>query len=321
MSSDARTVSELGEAGLIALATSHLPPAPANELWTGDDAALVTLPAAEALVTTDTMVEGEDFDLAYCEGFDLGWKAVAVNVSDVAAMAGTPLHAVVTLALPPATPVDLVDGIGRGLAAAAGRWGVAVVGGDVSAAPLVTIGITLLGAPGPRTVTRSGARAGDVVCVTGSLGGAWGGLQLLRAGRAEASPELVRRQLRPEARVDDGRRLADAGATAMIDVSDGYAVDLVRVMEASNTGCVIDPSAVPVDPALGAVLESEAELLRSAILGGEDFELLATLPAGADVPEGITVVGEVTEDRSLRLGDDDLRELGRNQGWDHLRGR
>lgn len=324
MGVEPRTVSELGEAGLIALVTSHLPRPPAGELWSGDDTAAISARPGATLFTTDTMVEGEDFDLAYCSGFDLGWKAVAVNVSDVAAMGGRPAHAVATLALPPSTPVALADGIGRGLAAAARRWDVAVVGGDVSAAPLVTLGVALLGEPaewGP--VRRDGARPGDALCVTGSVGGSWGGLELLRLGLGDRSPALVRRHLRPEARLDEGRALAGSGATAMIDLSDGFAVDLVRLMRASGTGCRVDPGAIPVDPALGVLVDlgivREDQLLRGAILGGEDFELLAAVSHGAAAPG--TVVGEVTPGPSLEIGGRDLEELGRSEGWDHLRGR
>ncbi|HEX2058316.1 MAG TPA: thiamine-phosphate kinase [Actinomycetota bacterium] len=307
---------------MIELVTSHLPSPPANELWTGDDAALVTLPTAAALVTTDVLVEGQDFDLSYCEGGDVGWKALAVNVSDLAAMAGRPTHGVATLALPPDTPVILVDEIARGLAAAARRWDVAVVGGDVSAASEISLGVTLLGVPATkRVVTRRGARPGDLVCVTGSIGGSWGGLHLLRSGRGDAAADLVERHLRPQARVDEGRRLSDVGATAMIDVSDGLAVDLTRLMRASGTGCVVDPAAVPLDPGLRALGLREDELVRGAILGGEDFELLATLPSYADLVAEVTVVGEVTQDQSLRFGEIDLEDLGREHGWDHLRGR
>jgi thiamine-monophosphate kinase len=159
------------------------------------------------------------------------------------------------------------------------------------------------------------------VCVTGSIGGSWGGLRLLRAGRGGDAPGLVERHLRPRARVDEGRRLADAGATAMIDVSDGFAIDLTRLMSASGTGCVIGPDALPLDPGLDVLGLGRDDLLRGAILGGEDFELLATLPPDAVAPRGVTVIGEVTEGRALRLGDDDLEELGRSEGWDHLRGR
>ena len=306
---------------MIELVASYLPPPPPNELWTGDDAALVSLPMSGAIVTTDMLVEGEDFDLTYCEGFDVGWKALAANVSDVAAMAGRPTHAVATLALPPDTPVALVDGIARGLAAAAQRWAVAVVGGDVSAAPVVSLGVTLLGVPAARRlVVRSGARPGDLVCVTGSIGGSWGGLQLLRSGRGDDSPALVERHLRPLARVEEGRRLSDAGATAMIDVSDGFAIDLTRLMTASGTGCVIDRAALPLDPELRVLGLRADDVLRGAILGGEDFELLATLPPDAGSAD-VTIVGEVTAERSLRLGGEDLQELGREHGWDHLRGR
>lgn len=306
---------------MIELVASHLAPAPDDELWSGDDGALVSLPAAGAIVTTDSMVEGQDFDLSWCDGYDLGWKVVAANVSDVAAMGGRPTHGVATLALAPETPVELVDGIGRGLAAAARRWDLAVVGGDVSAAPLLVVGMTVLGTAFARAVRRSGARPGDSVCVTGCLGGAWGGLRLLRSGEGDISPALVERQLRPQARVEQARALAEAGATAMIDVSDGFALDLTRLMSASETGCVLDPAAIPVDPDLRVLGLDDEDLLRGAILGGEDFELLATLPRGVDPPEGTTVVGEVTEERSLRLGDADLEELGRERGWDHLRGR
>ena len=311
---------------MIALVTSLLPPAPANELWRGDDAALLSLQSGAAVVTTDALVEGEDFDLAYCSGFDLGWKGLAVNVSDVAAMAGKPTHAVATLVLPPSTPVELVERIGAGLAAAANRWDVGVVGGDLSAGPVVVLGLTVIGAPASRRlVPRGGARPGDLICVTGSIGGSWGGLELLRRGRGDASDALVERHLRPLASVDEGRILSDVGGTAMIDVSDGFAVDLTRLMHASGTGCVVDPAAVPVDPALVVLVRlgiaRTEDLTRSAILGGEDFELLATLPPGVDPPEGVTIVGEVTAEAALRFGDEDLEELGRNEGWDHLRGR
>jgi thiamine-monophosphate kinase len=321
MTDETRTVSELGEAGLIAQVASYLPAPPPGEVWSGDDAAVFDPPADRALMTTDTLVEGADFDLSYCEGFDVGWKAVAVNVSDVAAMGGRPTHAVATLGLPPSTPVAVVDGIGRGLAAAAAEWDLAVVGGDVSSAPVILIGLTVIGSA-EEPVLRSGARPGDLICVTGTIGGASGGLELLRRGLGDRSPELVERHLRPRARLHEGRRLAALGATAMIDVSDGLAVDLTRLMKASGTGCRVDPAAVPVDPALDALVDAglvrTGDLLRSAILGGEDFELLATLPDRRDAP--VTVIGEVTDDAALRFGDDDLEELGRH-GWDHLRDR
>jgi thiamine-monophosphate kinase len=320
MTRDARTVSELGEAGLISLFGSFFPAAPPGELWTGDDAAVITPPGAQALLTTDTMVEGVDFDLSYCDGFDIGWKVVAVNVSDVAAMGGRPAHGVATLALPPRTEVPLVEGIARGMAAAAAEWGLALAGGDLSSAPVLVVGMAVLGSA-PMPVPRSGARPGDVLCVTGSVGGSWGGLELLRRGLGDRAPGLVERHLRPRARVDEGRELARFGATAMIDVSDGFAIDVVRLMKASGTGCRIDPALVPVHADLRVLADlgvaREGDLLRGAILGGEDFELVATL-RGGDAPPGVTVVGEVTDDGTLRFGEDDLEELGR-QGWDHLR--
>ncbi len=280
------------------------------------------LAAGATLITTDTMVEGIDFDLSYCDGFDLGWKVTAINVSDIAAMGGRPSRAVATLALPASTPVEVVEEVGRGLAAAAREWDLSVVGGDVSSAPSITIGMTVLGSA-TTPITRRGARPGDVIHLTGSVGGSWGGLRVLQRGLGDRAPGLVRRHLRPRARVEEGALLAVSGARAMIDVSDGLAIDLARLMRASGTGCRVDPASVPVDPDLpvlvGLDLARDDTLLRSAILGGEDFELLAAVPPDADAPG--TVIGEVTEDRAMRFGDDDLEELGRDEGWDHLRGR
>jgi thiamine-monophosphate kinase len=171
-------------------------------------------------------------------------------------------------------------------------------------------------------VLRSGARPGDAICVTGALGGAAGGLIALREGLD--APGLTRRQLRPEARVEEGVGIARAGATAMIDLSDGLAVDLVRVMEASGTGCEVDVDSIPVDEGLAALANAAAPL-ELAILGGEDFELLftmseqalGTLRAAAIGPEiAITRIGTVT-DGEARLGGDALSEW-KERGWDHL---
>ena len=322
------TVSELGEAGVIALFTAHLPPPPVGEIWSGDDAAFVRT-GARTLVTTDLLVEDVDFNMSYCNGYDVGWKAMAVNVSDIAAMGGRPTRAVGALALPTATDAAVVGDIARGLAAAARTWEVDLIGGDVSSARELSIGITLLGEPwGDAPVTREGASPGDVLCITGSVGSSWGGLVLLRGGASPDDPaarSLIERHLHPQPRVQESRRLVAAGATAMIDVSDGLAIDLLRLMEASGTGCDVDPRAVPVDPNL-AVLRSvdgmeNLDVEEGAILGGEDFELLVTLPPAALDAAGsdVAVIGEVTSG-GCRFGGRDLKEIGR-KGWDHLRGR
>lgn len=337
MIADARTVSEAGELELVARITARLAPAQ----YARDDAAVVDWPGDRLLCTTDALVEDVDFDLAYCTGADVGWKALAVNVSDVAAMGGAPRYAVAALSLRPDAPVALVDGIVDGLGAAARRWGVAVVGGDVGEAREVSLSVTVLGAVGEHgPVARAGARPGDALCVTGALGGAAGGLAALRAlgrsGPRDAGPatlaaldRLRARQLRPVARVDEAHALAGAGARAMIDVSDGLAVDLAHLTRASAVGCDVDAAALPVDGDLSVlrdVLPGARDPLDLAVVGGEDFELLAAVDPGrvdearaavASVGTELSVVGTITDGGSVLAGR--ALEDWRTLGWEHLR--
>ncbi|MGH2729006.1 MAG: thiamine-phosphate kinase [Actinomycetota bacterium] len=323
-------VSDLGELGLIERITAGLGPVVAGS---GDDAAVVQSPGDSLLFTTDVMVESVDFDRAYCSGADVGWKAIAINASDIAAMGGEPSHAVVGLSLPSDTRVDFVDDMVVGMAAAARRWSLTVAGGDISSAREIAVAVAMIGAPvTERPVYRSGAHPGDAICVTGSLGGAAGGLAVLRKGLDVTEPgleELARRHLRPVARVAEAARLAGVPVSAMIDVSDGLAIDLWHLMDASQTGCEVDPSSIPVDPALAAAAGTLGlDPLRTAMLGGEDFELLFTLEDGqvgavrallADVGTDVTVIGAVTSAERL-IGDVELEEL-KEAGWDHLRTR
>lgn len=319
MTDPSEPVSSLGEFGLIERFVRKLPRPGPGEVWSGDDTAVIDPGSGRILVTTDVLVENVDFDLAYCSPADVGWKAVAVNVSDIAAMAGRPTRAVAALSLPGSTPVAVVDGILEGMVEAAERWGLVLVGGDVSEAPLVSIALTLLGAA-EAPVLRSGARVGDAICVTGSLGGAAAGLALLRSGAAERARGLARRQLRPEARVEEGLALARAGATALIDVSDGFVADLAHLLDAGGVGCDVDADAIPVDPDIGPA-GLAADPLELALTGGEDFELIATLPppAVAGVSELVTRVGTITESARTIGG----RSLAgwTQKGWEHLRTR
>jgi thiamine-monophosphate kinase len=330
-------VGELGEDALVARIAGRIgPPGHLPEVWAGDDAAVFEAPGRTMLYTTDLLVEGVDFDLGWCAGGDVGWKAVAVNASDVAAMGGLPRYAVVALALPSDSAVALVDDLVEGMLAAASRWGIAVVGGDVSEANELSLSVALIGvAGGEGPVLRSGARPGEAICVTGSLGGARAGLVALEAGAVADSDDrlrnLVLRQLRPQARVDEGVRLAAAGASAMIDLSDGLVMDLGRLVRASGTGCEIDPQAVPVDPAVAALAPHRAEpidFLETAILGGEDFELLLTIDEDrvasarrALEPLGtpLTRIGTV-KSGDARIGGVAL-ERWEARAWQHLRDR
>ncbi len=332
----AETVSDLGEEDLLKRIAARLPKPARGEVWSGDDAAVLHSPPDRLLLTTDVLVEGRDFDFSYCSGEDVGWKAVAANASDVAAMGGRPLHAVVSLALVPETRVDVVDEIVEGITDAARRWGIDLVGGDISSAGEMSVSVTLTGTPvGRDAILRSGAVPGQALCVTGALGGAAGGLWCLRnLSRRDTTSEAVRRlvlrQLRPIARLAEAAELVAAGATAMIDISDGLAVDLGHVMDASATGCTVETAAVPLDPDLAEIATESVggafDPVEGAILGGEDFELLVALDeAGVSEAEErlssigtrFSRIGTVTHGPS-RIGDEPLDDW-RSRGWDHLR--
>jgi len=315
MTADSRAVSEVGEQGLLRLLSSRLTPPPPSEVWSGDDAAVIDVPTGRAVVTTDLIVEDVDFRLDTFGPPDVGWKAMAVNVSDVAAMGATPLYALATISLHPDTPVELFEGVADGLLEAAAAFGVYVIGGDISQATELTVGVTMIGIPGERIVTREGAKVGDAIYVTGTLGGAAGGLIAL--DRHIDAPELIERQRRPTPRVREGRDAMLAGATAMIDLSDGLAMDLGHLLGASGVGCEIDVASIPVDPHLGAL---DVEPVDVAIVGGEDFELLFSVPGAAAI-DGIdaTRIGVVTDGEAM-IGDKPLTEW-RERSWDHLRDR
>jgi len=324
-----RSVADVGEAGLLEIVKERFGNGSDHgEVWAGDDAAVLAT-GERSLLTTDVLVEGIDFDLAYGSGRDVGWKSLAVNISDIAAMGGRPTRAVVTLALPPTTVLGVVDSFLDGLVEGAARWDVGIVGGDISGAAQMSVSVAMLGTVDGDPVLRAGARPGDAICVTGSLGGAAGGLFALQGGVTGSSPridELVGRQLRPEPRVVEGAQLKRLGATSMIDVSDGLGLDLTRLMTASGTGCAIETAMLPVDPNLGA-LEGGPDGVELALGGGEDLELLCTIDASrldeamealAPPLAGFTRIGDVTED-GLML--DGVAMKGEELGWDHLRSR
>ena len=311
------TVAELGEFGLIERIARALPSPPEGEIWSGDDAAVLPRPADDLVVSTDVLVEDVDFSSSWASGTDVGWKAMAANASDLAAMGAHPWRAVAMLALPPTTPIAFVDEVVDGLVAGAAHHSLSLVGGDLSRADEIVLGLTVIGLMDGPAVTRSGARAGDDIYVTGVLGGARAGLDILRGViEVEAGDRaaLVARQLRPTARVEEGIVVRRGGATAMIDVSDGLIADLMHLLDASGLGCTIDPDLVP--------LASGVPDRSYALFGGEDLELLFTLgEGGGSVAEGVgaTRIGTTTrEGRSL--GGTAFEDL-EGVGWDHLRGR
>jgi thiamine-monophosphate kinase len=326
---ESQKVSDLGEVELLRRIAARIPGSQGPEVWSGDDAAVLHSDEPEMLLTTDMMVQGLDFDLDYCTGGDLGYKAIAVNASDIAAMGGRPRHAVVAIALTLDTTVSFVDDFVDGALAACDRWAIGLAGGDVSGGGEISVSVAMTGAP-VRTpaVLRSGAQIGDAICVTGSLGGAAAGLVALRRGLRSngAVARLIDRHLRPTARVEEAALLAASGVTAMIDVSDGLAMDLGHLLEASRAGCRVDAGAIPVDTDIEALDGIDA--LEIAVIGGEDYELLLTMPPEAvggakgaleRIGTPLTRIGTVSEDEPY-VGPRSLQEW-RDSGWQHLRGR
>lgn len=275
-----------GEFAFIERLRRMLPQAPRGQTWTGDDAAVL---ANQQLVATDVLVENVHFDLDWTSPGDVGWKALAVNLSDIAAMGGEPTAAVVSLVVDPERP-GIADQVMAGLAAAAADLHCPVVGGDTSRGPALVVSVTVLGHSrtfGP--VLRSGAAPGEAVLVTGELGGAAAGL--LAAGDGDVDAPGTGRLRRPVPRLAEGAAAARTGATAMIDLSDGLAIDLRRLCEESGCAARIDEEAIPL--ATGADLDL-------ALFGGDDYELAFTVPS-ARVDEvlawnltPVTIIGEMT---------------------------
>ena len=310
------TLGELGESAVLARIFPRLPESSATILGPGDDAAVLRAPDGRFVVTTDTMIHGPDFRLAWSSPHDLGWKAATTNLADVVAMGAVPTALVVAIAAPPGTDVAVLEGIADGLRDACERLapGCGVVGGDLSSSATFTIAVTAFGdLEGRDPVTRSGARPGDVLAVSGPLDLAARGLELLfsRAVDATGAPDAARAaalraefpaeieaQLAPTPPLGDGPRAALAGATAMLDVSDGLAIDARRLATAS--GVRVDIHA--------ASLESSASLD-----GGEAHALLATFPAGAALPGGFRAIGTVTAGEGLSV--DGVAHVARG-GWD-----
>ncbi|MBV6506993.1 MAG: Thiamine-monophosphate kinase [Acidimicrobiales bacterium] len=301
-----------GEFEFIERLTKLLAGPPAGQVWIGDDAAVLD---GGQLLATDALVEGVHFDRAFCDLADVGWKALAVNASDIAAMGGTPLAAVAALVTPPGT--GLADAVAGGLAQAAEALSCPLVGGDTTGGPALMISVAILGtSPTSGPVLRSGARPGDSIYLTGTLGMAGAALADLRAGR-DPAPEALLRLNRPTPRLTEGRAAAAAAATAMIDVSDGLVADLRHICDASGVGATIIDGAVPVTG--GTFGESPS-------VGGDDYELCFTAAdpravetsfgdAGLTAPARIGLI-TARADLTLRLADGRDRRLCET-GWEH----
>jgi thiamine-monophosphate kinase len=308
------TVADLGEQDVLERILALLTTGAGVQIGPGDDAAVVTWPGDSLVATMDLMVEGPDFRLEWSTGFDVGWKAMASNLADVAAMGAVSRGVIIGLAVPDAVGIAAVEDIARGVSAGLERMapGCGVWGGDLSSASQVMLSVTVLGdLQGRAPVTRSGASPGDIVAHAGELGLSSRGLaELLEPGSDPAllreTSDAVRWHLRPTPPLHLGPLAADAGATGMMDVSDGLLIDARRMARAS--GVVID-------------LDGDVVTDRHALVGGEDHGLLACFPLDAPLPDGFVVVGHVAEgshDSGVVMVDGEVQEGGLG-GWDPYR--
>jgi thiamine-monophosphate kinase len=335
-------VNTLGEFGLIEHLTRDFPLSqPSSIKGVGDDAAVIDNGPFCTVVSTDMLVEGIHFDLAYTPLKHLGYKAVVVNLSDIYAMNAYPRQITVSIAISNRYSVEALDELYEGIRAACTTYGVDLVGGDTTSSPRgMVISVTAIGQCERDLLTyRNGARAGDLLCITGDLGAAYLGLQLLEREKRiwqenpGVQPDLqeqqyiVGRQLKPEARRDmiDTFRRAGLKPTAMIDVSDGLASEVFHICRQSGTGALIEESGVPIHPDTQLMaLQFKLDPITCALSGGEDYELLFTIrPEDVDkirfLPD-IYIAGEILEAKDgvrLNTKGGNLHEL-KAQGWKHF---
>ncbi len=334
---DDRTVSGFGEFRLIERIRAKVRPPRAPEIGIGDDAAVLLMRAGEILLTTDAFVDGIHFDSAIANGCQIGARMVTASVSDIAAMGGTPRHVVVCLCIPPDLRLSAFDALAEGMVTSAESYGAAFVGGDTvrTTGPLV-VAVSVTGLPGARPILRSGAGEGDILAVTGRLGGCDAGLSVLRnESLALEFPDIAARHLEPRARVREGELLASSGlVTSMIDISDGLGAEIHHLAESSAVGFSVNASNIPMFENLAeAAARLDRDPLEIALSSGEEFELLFTLSirerheidrlfeylrekTGIE----ITPIGEVrpaSEGVVLVLPDGSRRQLA-PQGYDHF---
>jgi thiamine-monophosphate kinase len=319
-----QTVGQLGEIESLRRTVSRLSNSEHAIVGSGDDAAVVATTDDRFVVTTDTMIEGHDFRLDWSSFYDLGFKAVATNLSDVAAMGATPTALVVAIAVPPTTLIENLETFADGLRDACQQLapGCGVVGGDLASSEQVFISVTAHGAlQGREPVLRSGAKPGDVIAIAGTLGRAAAGLALLASGKADAInayDDWVSVQKQPRPPIAAGVEAALAGASSMLDVSDGLAKDAARISRAS--GVAIRLNKRDLDGFIATVEEPAMALGADAstwvLFGGEDHGLLATFAADAKLPRAFKPIGVVASGEGVWLDDQALPE----NGWDSITG-
>lgn len=349
-------IAKLGEFGLIEHLTHDIRPQNASTLYgIGDDCAVMHYPDTEVLVTSDMLMEGIHFDLTYISMRNLGYKSAMVNISDIFAMNGTPRQLIVSIALSKRFTVEDLEDFYQGLRAACVKWNVDIVGGDTTSSYTgLAISITCIGeAHKEDIVFRKGAHDTDLICVSGDLGAAYMGLQLLEREKAvyyqllnehqkkhpnEPEPDfqpdfagkeyLLQRQLEPDARGDIIQKLREAGIrpTAMMDISDGLSSELLHICKQSNVGCRIFEKNLPIDYQTAVMAEElNMNVTTCALNGGEDYELLFTVPIGdhekIEEIEGVKLIGHITRaELGAQLVSRDGQEFEITaQGWNPLK--
>jgi thiamine-monophosphate kinase len=332
-------VSELGEFGLIELLADIVDRTkyPGHLSWQhlligiGDDAAVWQGDSSIQLATTDSMIQDTHFDLNITTWEELGWKAIAVNLSDIAAMGGIPIFALISLALPGELETDHVSSLYQGMAQIANKFGVAIVGGNIASASKTMITATILGSLESKSaLTRSAAVPGDQVAITGYPGLSAAGLKMLRqklSFDSETSQLLRQAHLQPTPRINEGQALLRHNVRAAIDISDGLIADLTHICKASKVSARINKNSVPIHPVLQSNFKSDCQQL--ALSGGEDYELLFTASNQAikQVKQAIsscqiTVIGEITEGTpgQVTLIDATGKSIPwRQGGWEHFK--
>ena len=326
-------ICEVGEFGLIRLLQEETQ-TPGVIVGIGDDAAVVQpTPDHVTLLTTDMLVEGVHFILTTTDAWSLGWKAMAANLSDIAAMGGNPRHALISLALPQDCQVEFVQHLYQGMRALAKEYNVGIIGGDtVSSLQGLVLNVVVTGEALPQKVCyRSGAQCGDVVVLTGTVGDSAAGLCLL--GQQEAPEEpwvktLHERHLRPRPQVSWGKMLGEAGVNSLNDISDGLASEANEIAEASGVSIELRAADVPLSTeVLHAALQARINPLEWALYGGEDYQLLGTMSPDTlaqlqrEAPElPLAVIGTVNRGQGVYLRQNDgQRTLLQPRGYNHFR--
>ena len=328
-------LSELGEFGLINILSKIVEDSrdPKNPRWKnlvagiGDDTAVWRNGRRLTLATTDCLVENVHFKQGQSNWRDLGWKALAVNLSDIAAMGGKAEYALVTLGLPHDAEVESIMELYEGMIELGKMWGVVIAGGDTTLSEKFIVSLTVTGSSGKRLLRRSSARPGDLIAITGVPGMAAAGFKLIENGTKEneINAPLRKAFLRPTPRLAEGTAICASGCGTAIDISDGLAADLGHICNSSGTGATIHTNMVPVHPSAIKIFPSEA--LQMALCGGEDYELVFTANAGAiekvkrTTSTRITVIGEITAGPAgvVNVIDENgsAYRIGK-AGWDHF---